>query len=631
MNKLTNKENRLLIVILAIAGVLLVLGWRLFYFETDDAYIAFRYIANSQLGFGYVWNAPPFRPVEGYTSLLWVMLLDLIWRLFNLQPPQVANLLSLGFAFGSLLLTARLVLSLNWPDHLKPARLLFTAFALAGVLSNRTFLTWSSGGLETAMFNFFFLLWVTIAFAEPSMTAKWLLQLAVSAALLYFSRPDGMLMVAATLFFGFLMLLERVRARGRVVPVILSLLPLLVIPVHLLWRKSFYGEWLPNTYYAKSMPGRIWPEAGLRYLGSFMIEYGLLPWILLLLLVIGAFWLGRKIGTRRMLLLDINPFEYLTRPAATTTELSHQPLLGIGIGWPLLAGLAASVIFYFAGRPFVAAVLFLFTSYPLLIFALYQRSLIQAVAVTAVLGQIVYYTLLIGGDHFEFRVYSNLVPLIWVVLTWAVIQLAKTRRTAIALVVFCLIFALPVQWLHWQYTHNLNTRAETRYLKMRVSEKLLYDTKALPGPIFEYLKLYDDMQDWLISHGDCVRHQEHKVFFKGVSEEVMPPRAEGALISNEGYPVITAGTVGLTAWHLPYINVLDYFGLNDYVIARNRVKFEEIPLAHERIPPLGYLGCFDPNVEIKDRRAIVIPRAVPLTAEQIIACENYYAGIYRNP
>ena len=59
----------------AVAALLLFWGWRTFWYLTDDAFIAFRYISNRDLGHGYVWNAAPFRAVEGYTSFLWVALL----------------------------------------------------------------------------------------------------------------------------------------------------------------------------------------------------------------------------------------------------------------------------------------------------------------------------------------------------------------------------------------------------------------------------------------------------------------------------------------------------------------------------------------------------------------------------
>ncbi|MFZ2540776.1 MAG: hypothetical protein WAW75_03260, partial [Gallionella sp.] len=75
-------------IMLAIAAVVLFIGWKKFWFLTDDAYIAFRYASNSILGFGYTWNPPPFRPVEGYTSFLWVIILEYIWRIFGVLPPN---------------------------------------------------------------------------------------------------------------------------------------------------------------------------------------------------------------------------------------------------------------------------------------------------------------------------------------------------------------------------------------------------------------------------------------------------------------------------------------------------------------------------------------------------------------
>jgi arabinofuranosyltransferase len=153
----------LLILIILLAGLGLYLGWRLFWFLTDDAYIAFRYIGNSHLGYGYVWNAPPFKPVEGYTSFLWVVLLDLIWRVTGIEPPDSANVVSLIFAGGTLLIIIAMVLRLRLTPALERYRLVFLAFVLIGTLTNRTFLAWTSSGLETAMFNFWLTAWVFVA------------------------------------------------------------------------------------------------------------------------------------------------------------------------------------------------------------------------------------------------------------------------------------------------------------------------------------------------------------------------------------------------------------------------------------------------------------------------------------
>lgn len=89
-----------------LGGAALVFGWRVFWFLTDDAYIAFRYVSNAHLGYGYVWNAPPFLPVEGYTSFLWVLLLDIVWRILGVEPPASANWISLVFSCSTLVLAA---------------------------------------------------------------------------------------------------------------------------------------------------------------------------------------------------------------------------------------------------------------------------------------------------------------------------------------------------------------------------------------------------------------------------------------------------------------------------------------------------------------------------------------------
>src|SRR5450759_4997812 len=112
------RQHILLFVILLAAGAGLYAGWRVFWFLTDDAYIAFRYVSNSHLGYGYVWNAPPFRPVEGYTSFLWVALLDVVWRISGVEPPAAANYISLLFTYLTLLVGGLMVLKLKLGEKL---------------------------------------------------------------------------------------------------------------------------------------------------------------------------------------------------------------------------------------------------------------------------------------------------------------------------------------------------------------------------------------------------------------------------------------------------------------------------------------------------------------------------------
>src|SRR5262249_47854072 len=184
-------------ILLGLALVGSVGGWLTFHFLTDDAYIAFRYASNSLAGRGLVWNPPPFRPVEGYTSLLWVLLLRAVWSWTGIEPPESSTVISLVFGGGTLVLGYRFLMRMRLPAALERERLSLLAVLLLGALSNRTFLAWLSSGLETAMFNFL-LIWFTyeaLAPAPSRNSPSWVVRLSTAAGLAALARPDGVLAV----------------------------------------------------------------------------------------------------------------------------------------------------------------------------------------------------------------------------------------------------------------------------------------------------------------------------------------------------------------------------------------------------------------------------------------------------
>ena len=188
---MNQRERLLYALILLLAGAALCYGWKLYWFLTDDAYISFRYVSNWDLGHGLVWNPPPFRPVEGYTNFLWIVLLYGVWQVLDVAPPAAANYLALCFALCSLYITAQMLLRLPWSPRLRPYRLFFLALLLLAVVTNRTFLAWSSSGLETALFGCTVLAWTwACAFVAPS-HRRWPLVISAAAAGIYLTRPDG--------------------------------------------------------------------------------------------------------------------------------------------------------------------------------------------------------------------------------------------------------------------------------------------------------------------------------------------------------------------------------------------------------------------------------------------------------
>ncbi len=536
-------------VLLAAATAVLVVGWKTFWFLTDDAYIAFRYVSNHVLGLGYVWNAPPFAPVEGYTSFGWVLLLEAAWRWLGVDPPRSANVMSLLFAFGSLAVTFSMLqrtIPDRWPTR---SRLAVLAIFLAVLVGNRTFLAWASSGLETALFQFLLLLWVrAIVFGGR----RRLPIASVAAAALALTRPDGLLFCGATLL---VVVLEFDRAA----PLLSSLrttslrcVPFAAVAAHLVWRHATYGAWLPNTYQAKYLAP--WPESGARYAFCFIVEYAL--WIPLVLLVLAT-----------------------ARSFPTRSRWSPATLVVIG----------------------------------------------------AILGHFAYYTFVIGGDHFEYRVYVHLLPLVCVATAWALAHLSFSPRRAIALALAFFVASLPIPWTHWAHSRRLTTRLETHIMFVPVAP-------AFPAPLSWFVRHFDDTQAWLIERHVCMRHQEHLVFWKKAVRNC-PSREEGSLIPRDGLPVLAVGNVGVPAWMFPNVNILDLGGLNDRVIARTPARRDRLRrMAHDRHPPAGYVESFRPNFDFEGTmyppdgkrvlmrvgRYTMVERRIALTEGEVRTQESYW-------
>ena len=556
--KLTSAERVWLPLLLVGAGVGLYAGWRLFWFLTDDAYIAFRYVSNSMLGHGYVWNPPPFRPVEGYTSFLWVVLMDGIWRVLGVEPPVSANWVALFFSGLTLLLGAAMVLQCRWHERLRPYRVGFLALILLGVLTNRTFLAWTSSALETAMFNFFTTLWLYgVIFLRPATRARWVLVASFSAAAIALTRPDGYLFMAATAFMLGLVLLKN---SGRLLRRwYLAALPLVLPVVHLIWRRSRYGEWLPNTYFAKHTSW--WPESGWRYAASFALEYGLGFW----LAVVGAIAVRHAWPRSWRWCRDLRHADRRRRT---------QEAFNLGLRLTPLLTLAAYFLFY---------------------------------------------TVLIGGDHFEYRVYSFLILPIFVALAWAMNLAAWRPAAAMATMLAFLLLSWPVPWTHWALARHL-TGGEREGIVGPV-----HIQQAFPAGLRPYARAFDRLQDWLLDHYVCVRYHGHRWVWEQYAASC-PSREEGMRMAAAGYPVLKTDMAGILAWALPKANIIDCHGLNDYVIARSpHPPYLKRWMAHERYPPDGYVENFAPNVKFVRNEIIVTPRRKPITANDITAIENQWA------
>ena len=604
-------RRRTAILLLLAASAAAIWQWQRTWFLCDDAFIAFRYAANAHAGHGLTWNAPPFLPVEGYSCFLWVMLLLGTWELTGFEPPQTANAWSLVFGLLSLALCAAAIVRASARTGRAQPWLL--ALGLFGIVANRTFATWLGSGLETAMFGTFAIAW-TLTACRPgaATTVAATLPMATSAALAALTRPDGALLVIATLGL----------VGGRVVAqrrfrLLAGLLPLLAPLLHLWWRRCYYGEWLPNTWFAKVIGA--WPEAGGRYLGCFVLEHGV--WLFAPLLAFAA-W--------RAVVAAVRP---------------GHPAFGSGIAFATWSG--------FVG----------------------------------------YYALVVGGDHFEYRPFAHLVPLLFVA---AVAALART----------------PV-WLSIGAMLGLGIAANgfgwllDRHLPAANDQSFVATADHAPAWLRPVFRWHDANYGWLRLHFVGLRRELHAGFSRHLIAG-LPPRSAGIPADPNDRPVLVVVNAGVAGWTQPHAAVLDLCGLSDWVIARspvppppeslptallgevftaldrdrnNRLHDDELTaalarlqlqamalgteagalatllravfdpgddgldqaefaaaaqmlrwtrrMAHERGPPVGYVDAFRPDLVVDGGTLSRHARQRPLTAADILAAENAFRAAVR--
>ncbi len=327
--------------IVAILPWLALLGWlaSVSWFLTDDAFISFRYVRNLLEGHGLVFNVG--ERVEGYSNFLWVLELAAVWGILGIKPEHAAPWLSVIY-------TAATIAALLWWAWRTPSlrcRGLTAWLALGLVCSSATFAVWTSGGgLETRQFTFFIV--VAVICLALYRNNQWgLLTASLSLAAASLTRPEGPLI--AVLCFGWFIvqrMIDAGRPRLEWRELTFLIVPFaILIEAHFLFRYAYYGEWLPNTYYAKHV--RPWYESGFRYLCAAAIETGLYLLLPLAFVALRERWRQYRDGAFTLVLLIIVVhMAYVMRIGGDHFE--YRPL---DFYWPLLALPAAVGIVHLGG------------------------------------------------------------------------------------------------------------------------------------------------------------------------------------------------------------------------------------------------------------------------------------------
>jgi len=250
--------------------VLLVLhAWILRGFLVDDAFISWRYARHLAEGLGPVFN--PGQRVEGFSNPLYTMLMGAVAWLVGIfgggRDSVIAHLPGLGRGVGVAAALGTLIAMARWPLVTRSPGTLLAVLLTA---TSTSLALWSVGGLETTLYGFFLAAAFGATLARPR-TTKSRVGAGLLLAAVALSRPEGIVPAAALFLVRWLDPDTRDDRRGHLEVGLAFILP---VVAWMVFRLSWFGDWLPNTYYAKRLGlAEAWRK-GSWYLVSFVHHNG---------------------------------------------------------------------------------------------------------------------------------------------------------------------------------------------------------------------------------------------------------------------------------------------------------------------------------------------------------------------
>ncbi len=264
-----NLQKKSLILLLLLILVAFLFDLLFFSNTLEDAQITYRYSLRFAEGYDFgMWNRTG-SPVEGFTTFLWMIYLSLFGPNLDhiVYASKVTTILS---HISIIILFFALYLKFKNNNHninvfkgneeIASKAFLFTSIAIAVFLP----LSWyATTGMETLLFVSL----ITFILFLPMLTSN-IIILSFLTLLLVLTRPDGiMFALASPLYYLWI-----TKNKKYIFLIVLALITFISLAV---FRYSYFGYFMPNTYYAKSVNaiGFMHLKAGVLYFGSFFITY----------------------------------------------------------------------------------------------------------------------------------------------------------------------------------------------------------------------------------------------------------------------------------------------------------------------------------------------------------------------
>jgi len=263
----------------------------------DDAYIFFRYAENIVNGFGFVWNIGE-APVEGYTSFLYLSTM-IITKFFSIDLELFAILFGTITSAFTLYFVYLIYNHLYSNSQTNNSTNIITVIILA---LSPAFTYWSAAGMETSFYSMFLMMTIYTFLKLYDSTSKTIVSKDINEkgnelaglillngilfGLLCVIRFEAVLFFLAALYYLTKedKSLFRIKISRNAILFVIGFT--IIFGTYFVWRWSYFGYFLPNTFYAKTGGGIQQITGGFLYIiKALRLFYGF-GWIPIILIMV---------------------------------------------------------------------------------------------------------------------------------------------------------------------------------------------------------------------------------------------------------------------------------------------------------------------------------------------------------
>ncbi len=287
----------LILLFVSFASWIVLLSYKP-YLGIDDAYIYFVYAKNLASNHGFVYNVGGER-VEGFTSMLWVLICSVAYRWFTethfRQALMVLNIGMISFALFRLtdFIDRRFVGKTTAFPSIFSLCLLSILFVIKGYL-DWVVLSLLETGLWSSCLMLIVIHLLESCYSSPDRTKPFVFGLLLM--ILALTRPESLLLGVVFLILRLLIYWQKKQSffpalQTLIIPAIFFIVTFSGLVV---FRLYYFGYPFPNTFYAKVSSNHIDNiKEGTMYLSKFLFVYPV--YWLPVILVLATFWIRLRL------------------------------------------------------------------------------------------------------------------------------------------------------------------------------------------------------------------------------------------------------------------------------------------------------------------------------------------------